>query len=292
MARVPVAEGVFTWPSDDPAADREPLLRVRDRHVPRAGLVSALRVDRDGASTCCRGAAGCGRGRPRSSRRRRRRTRDPRATRSCPTASATCELADEVKVETRLTRDGRAADRHGHGARAGAVPHRRRRATRSSRSRSGPWAEPAPSERVQGGHGMDVAIVGVGLHPFGRFAGVSAIEMGAIADPQRARGRGRRVARHPVRVRRELRGRQPRRGGRAAGTHGDPLQQRLQRLRDRGERRSRWPPTRSGWASTTSASPSAWTSTSRARSAPTRACTRARRGTASSATSSPPSSSG
>ena len=28
---------------------------------------------------------------------------------------------------------------------------------------------------------MDVAIVGVGLHPFGRFAGVSAIQMGAIA---------------------------------------------------------------------------------------------------------------
>ncbi|HXK24828.1 MAG TPA: thiolase family protein, partial [Myxococcota bacterium] len=28
---------------------------------------------------------------------------------------------------------------------------------------------------------MDVAIVGVGLHPFGRFPGVSAIEMGAVA---------------------------------------------------------------------------------------------------------------
>src|SRR6266576_2254842 len=28
---------------------------------------------------------------------------------------------------------------------------------------------------------MDVAIVGVGLHPFGRFPGVSGIEMGAIA---------------------------------------------------------------------------------------------------------------
>src|SRR4029453_1933450 len=28
---------------------------------------------------------------------------------------------------------------------------------------------------------MDVAIVGVGLHPFGRFAGVSGIEMGAVA---------------------------------------------------------------------------------------------------------------
>ena len=28
---------------------------------------------------------------------------------------------------------------------------------------------------------MDVAIVGVGLHPFGRFPGVSGIEMGAVA---------------------------------------------------------------------------------------------------------------
>src|SRR6185436_12363033 len=28
---------------------------------------------------------------------------------------------------------------------------------------------------------MDVAIVGTGLHPFGRFPGVSAIEMGTIA---------------------------------------------------------------------------------------------------------------
>ncbi len=28
---------------------------------------------------------------------------------------------------------------------------------------------------------MDVAIVGVGMHPFGRFPGVSGIEMGAVA---------------------------------------------------------------------------------------------------------------
>ena len=34
---------------------------------------------------------------------------------------------------------------------------------------------------------MDVAIVGVGLHPFGRFAGVSGIEMGAIAIRPRSR---------------------------------------------------------------------------------------------------------
>src|SRR6476469_10733956 len=29
--------------------------------------------------------------------------------------------------------------------------------------------------------GMDAAIIGVGLHPFGRFAGVAGIEMGAVA---------------------------------------------------------------------------------------------------------------
>ena len=31
----------------------------------------------------------------------------------------------------------------------------------------------------------DVAIVGVGLHPFGRFGDVSGIEMGAVADDLR-----------------------------------------------------------------------------------------------------------
>ena len=48
MAQVPVAEGIFTFPSDDAAADRQPVRRVRHRHVPGAGLVPALRVDRDG----------------------------------------------------------------------------------------------------------------------------------------------------------------------------------------------------------------------------------------------------
>ena len=28
MARVPVAEGIFTWPSDEPAADREPVRAI------------------------------------------------------------------------------------------------------------------------------------------------------------------------------------------------------------------------------------------------------------------------
>ena len=72
-----------------PAADREPLHRVRDRHVPGAGLVPALRVDRDGRAPARPARAGCGRGRRRTSRRRRRRTRARRARTSCPSASAT-----------------------------------------------------------------------------------------------------------------------------------------------------------------------------------------------------------
>jgi acetyl-CoA C-acetyltransferase len=34
---------------------------------------------------------------------------------------------------------------------------------------------------VQGGDGVDVAIVGVGLHPFGRFGDRTGIDMGAVA---------------------------------------------------------------------------------------------------------------
>ncbi len=40
----------------------------------------------------------------------------------------------------------------------------------------------------------DVAIIGVGLHPFGRFPGKSAIEMGAAAARARDEGRRRRMA--------------------------------------------------------------------------------------------------
>src|SRR5205085_9866037 len=44
-----------------------------------------------------------------------------------------------------------------------------KKATKSSRSRS--------RKRIE----MDVAIIGVGLHPFGRFEGMSGIDMGAVA---------------------------------------------------------------------------------------------------------------
>ena len=103
MARTPVAEGIFTWPSRRAAADREPVHGVRDRHVPDAGLVPALRGRPGWPSSCSRGGAGCGRGRRRTSRRRRRRTRGRRATTFVPFGVGYVELPGEVKVETRLT---------------------------------------------------------------------------------------------------------------------------------------------------------------------------------------------
>ncbi len=82
----------------------------------------------------------------------------------------------------------------------------------------------------------DVAIVGVGLHPFGRFAGMPGIEMGAIAirraladagvewrDIQFAFGGSYEVDNPDAVVA-------------LAGPHRHPVHRRLQRLRDRGER--------------------------------------------------------
>ena len=286
MARVPVAEGVFTWPSDEPRLIGSRCSGVRDRHVPGAGLVSALRVDRDGAAAAAPAGPAVGVDDPGVPAALAALQRDPRATRSCPYGVGYVELAGEVKVETRLTEPERAADRHGDGARARAVPHRRRR------QRGRHLRVPAVGERAERGADdgrRDRRSRAASVRP---LRGRVGDRDGRDRDPPRARGRGRRVARHPVRVRRELRGRQPRRGRRAAwDSRESPSTTSTTAARPR-RARSRWPPTRSGSASTTSASPSAWTSTSRARSAPTRACTRARRGTASSATSSPRSSSG
>ena len=89
----------------------------------------------------------------------------------------------------------------------------------------------------------DVAIIGVGLHPFGRFGDKSAFDMGADAIRWPCADAGVAVVRRPVRVRRQLRGRQPRRGRRPARPHRHPLHQRLQRLRHRGHRPDSWRPT-------------------------------------------------
>ena len=82
MTQVPIADGIFTWPSDDPqligsrcrgAASSRSRPRTRARGVRR----------RRWTSTSSPGAAGCGRGRRRASRRRRRRTRDRPGRSSC-----------------------------------------------------------------------------------------------------------------------------------------------------------------------------------------------------------------
>ena len=50
----------------------------------------------------------------------------------------------------------------------------------------------------------DVAIIGVGLHPFGRFEGKSAMQMGVDAIFAAVADAGHRVERHPGRHRRQL----------------------------------------------------------------------------------------
>ena len=80
----------------------------------------------------------------------------------------------------------------------------------------------------------DIAIVGVGIHPFGRTDGVSGRQQGA-RGPGGARRRRHRVARRAVRLRRQRRRRQRRHAGRRARHDRLPVHQRAQRLRDRRE---------------------------------------------------------
>ena len=84
------------------------------------------------------------------------------------------ELGD-VKVEARLTESDPAVLDPGHddGAGPDPVPHRRRRQRRRH-------LRVPPRDRGEA-VSDDVAVIGVGMHPFGRFPGVSAIEMGAVA---------------------------------------------------------------------------------------------------------------
>ena len=49
----------------------------------------------------------------------------------------------------------------------------------------------------------DVAIVGIGMHEFGRHDGVSGMEQGVVAVRRALRRRGGPMGRHPVRVRRQ-----------------------------------------------------------------------------------------
>ena len=159
-------------------------------------------------------------------------------------------------------------------------------ATRSSPSPSSPSrARPPAPERPTKGPAMDVAIVGTGLHPFGRFGERTESTWARWRSGSALAGRERRVEGHPVRLRRQLRGRQSRRRGGAPWIDGHPVRQRYNGSATAASvLKLAADAIRLGEA--TSASPSAWTSTFPVRSAPIRGSTRARRGTARSDSSS------
>jgi len=83
----------------------------------------------------------------------------------------------------------------------------------------------------------DVAIIGVGLHPFGQVR-QDAMQMGRRAIQFALTDAGCEVERHPVRLRRQPRGVQPRRGDPPVGLTGITFNQRVQRLCHRGQRHS------------------------------------------------------
>ena len=129
MTQVPVAEGDLHLAERRAAADRQPVHRVRHRHVPRAGLVPALRVDRRWPSTCSRGAG----------RLWAWTTQDfppPSPPYAGPTGQGLRAVRRRLRRAARRgegrgaahrVRSRRARDRHGDGAGGRAVPHRRRR---------------------------------------------------------------------------------------------------------------------------------------------------------------------
>ncbi|GIU88612.1 MAG: hypothetical protein KatS3mg009_3127 [Acidimicrobiia bacterium] len=60
MARVPVAEGIFTWPSDEPRLIGSRCRACAHRDVPRAAVVPAMRVDRHGRAAAVAARASVG----------------------------------------------------------------------------------------------------------------------------------------------------------------------------------------------------------------------------------------
>ena len=140
------------------------------------------------------------------------------------------QLSDTLMIESRLTESDPDKLEFGMPVELVLIPLTGRR-----RGQRGPVVRlPAGDPLIERGADMyDVAIIGVGLHPFGRFPGKSAVEMGADAIRLALGDAGARLARHPVRLRRQLRGRQPRQRGHLPRTDRHPLHQRVQRVRHR-----------------------------------------------------------
>ena len=104
MARIPVAAGIFTWPSDEPQLDRQPLRGVRNRHLPRPGLVPALRRRPRWRSIRWRGAGRLWAWTTQEFPPPSPPYTGPTGDDFVPYGVGYVELGDEVRVETRLTR--------------------------------------------------------------------------------------------------------------------------------------------------------------------------------------------
>ena len=142
------------------------------------------------------------------------------------------DLGGEVLVEARLVAGDLESLRIGQPMELVLEPLHRRRHRRGRSSRT-----PSPRRcrsRATGEHAVtEVAIVGIGIHPFGRTDGVSGRDQGAVAARAALRDAGIGWDRRAVRVRRQLRRRQRRRARRRSRADRHRVRQRRQRLRHR-----------------------------------------------------------
>ena len=140
---------------------------LRHRQLPAPGRLPALHVDRRRASAGSPAAARCGAGRSSASGRSPRPTPGPEEFE--PYGVGYVELPGEVRVEARLTESDPDELRIGMAMELTLIPAPGRR--------HGHVRVPAAG----GAMSDDVAIVGLGIHPFGRHPGVSGLEMAAHA---------------------------------------------------------------------------------------------------------------
>ena len=156
------ADGLLAGPRRRAGADRLRVPALRRDRVPAPGLVRARARRATSASAGSAAAGRCGPGRSSASRRSRRRT-PATATRSSPTASATwscpASCASRRGSPRPTRRDCASACRWSWCRGDGNVAFAFR-----------------PAE-----DGVSVAVVGLGIHPFGRHDGVSGLEMAAVA---------------------------------------------------------------------------------------------------------------
>ena len=131
----------------------------------------------DGRPSSSRHAGRCGPGPSRDSRRRHRRTPGkPIPSAFEPFGVGYVELPGEVKVEARLTESEPSRLEIGMAMELVGVPLADRR-----RWQPGADVRISPRDRRRERAMTDVAIVGIGMHQFGRTDGVSGMEQGVVA---------------------------------------------------------------------------------------------------------------